>query len=101
MNTSRRGEQQYPVMIGDDMHLFQKEYALDDFSVNEYLCKPIEADGSWSHCSGMYEINYSNGDHYLYEGYETTFQSGYTRALQGFVTNCMREERDPYYYMYY
>lgn len=48
----------------------------------------------------MYEINYSNGDHFLYEGYDCGFLCGYTHMLQGFVSNCMKndEERNYYYY---
>lgn len=70
-------------------------------NINRFKMDNTRGNLDFEYTPWMYEINYSNGDHYLYEGYETTFQSGYTRALQGFVTNCMREERDPYYYMYY
>lgn len=47
-----------------------------------------------------YEIIYSNGDHYRYESYDSNFRCGYTEALQGFISNCMKEkeERNHFYY---
>ena len=48
----------------------------------------------------MYEITYSNGDHYHYESYDSNFRCGYTEALQSFIDNCMKdkEERNRYFY---
>ena len=48
----------------------------------------------------MYDITYSNGDHYRYESYDCDFKCGYTHMLQGFVSNWMKEkdERNPYNY---
>ena len=49
----------------------------------------------------MYEITYSNGDHYLYESYDRDYKCGYTHILQGFISNWMQEEgRQPLYYRY-
>ena len=48
----------------------------------------------------MFEITYSNGVHYHYESYDTSFKSGYTESLQYFISNCKKEkeERDHFYY---
>lgn len=48
----------------------------------------------------MFDITYSNGDHYRYESYDCDFKCGYTHMLQGFVSNWMKEkdERNPYNY---
>jgi hypothetical protein len=48
----------------------------------------------------MYDITYSNGDHYRYESYDRDFKCGYTHILQGFIANWMedKEERTPFYY---
>lgn len=50
----------------------------------------------------MYDITYSNGDHYCYESYDRDFKCGYTNILQGFISNWMEEteHRRPYYYHY-
>ena len=49
----------------------------------------------------MYEINYSNGDRYLCESYDSTFQSGYTEMIQGFISYWMNEENRTRYFNYY
>ncbi len=48
----------------------------------------------------MYDITYSNGDHYRYESYDRDFKCGYTHILQGFISYWMEdiEERTPFYY---
>jgi len=48
----------------------------------------------------MYDITYSNGDHYHYESYDRDYKCGYTEALQGFIFNWMKEKenRRPLYY---
>lgn len=48
----------------------------------------------------MYDITYSNGDHFRYESYDRDFKCGYTHILQGFIANWMedKEERTPFYY---
>lgn len=40
----------------------------------------------------MYEITYSNGDHYRYESYDGDFKCGYTCILQGFLSIWMTSE---------
>ena len=40
----------------------------------------------------MYEITYSNGDHYRYESYDGDFKCGYTCILQGFLSKWMTVE---------
>ena len=39
----------------------------------------------------MYDITYSNGDHYHYESYDTSYKCGYTESLQYFISNCLKE----------
>lgn len=47
----------------------------------------------------MYDITYSNGEHYRYESYDRGFKCGYTYSLQGFISDWMeeKENRQPYY----
>lgn len=42
----------------------------------------------------MYDITYTNGDHYRYESYDRDFQCGYTHILQGFISRWMEEDID-------
>ena len=49
----------------------------------------------------MYDITYSNGDHYRYESYDGSFQCGYTRMLQHFVTNWRKEKEERDHFNYY
>lgn len=50
----------------------------------------------------MYDIAYSNGEHYRYESYDRDYRCGYTEMLQGFFYNWMQEagerRRLDYYY---
>lgn len=48
----------------------------------------------------MYDITYSNGEHYRYESYDSDFKCGYTESLQFFISNCIegKGERDHYIY---
>lgn len=48
----------------------------------------------------MYDITYSNGDHYRYESYDRDYKCGYTNMLQHFISNWMEEkdERQQTYY---
>ncbi len=48
----------------------------------------------------MYEITYSNGEHYRYESYDSNFKCGYTESMQFFISNCIngKGERDHYIY---
>ena len=72
------------------------------FNVNRLKMNETRGDLSFEHTPWMYEITYSSGDHYHYEGYDTSFKCGYTEALQYFISQCLKEkeERDPYYYYY-
>ena len=57
-----------------------------------------DADGTpW-----LYDITYSDGDHYRYESCDRDFKCGYTYILQGFISHWMEEKefRTPYYYHY-
>ena len=58
------------------------------------------ADLDFEYTPWMYEITYSNGDHYRYESYDRDFKCGYTESLQYFISNCMKEkeERNRFYY---
>ena len=49
----------------------------------------------------MYEINYNNGDRYLYESYDSSYESGYASLLRAFVTNWMKEKEERTRYFYY
>ena len=42
----------------------------------------------------MYDITYTNGDHYRYESYDRDYKCGYTHILQGFISYCMKEKSD-------
>lgn len=51
----------------------------------------------------MFDITYGDGDHYHYESSDCDYKCGYTYALQGFVSNWMKEEKErrPLNYYYY
>lgn len=49
----------------------------------------------------MYEITYSNGDHYRYESYDRDFRCGYTESLQYFISNCLKEKEERTHFNYY
>lgn len=49
----------------------------------------------------MYEITYSNGDHYHYESYDRSYQCGYTESLQSFISNCLKEKEERNHFYYY
>lgn len=49
----------------------------------------------------MYDITYSNGDHYHYESYDRDFQCGYTDMLQFFVSNWMKDDSERVKMYYY
>ena len=39
----------------------------------------------------MFEADYTNGEHYLYESYDGNFKCGYTEAIQGFIADWMQD----------
>ena len=77
---------------------------LDDlrvlFNINRLKMNQTRGELDFEHTPWMYEITYSNGDHYRYESYDRDYKCGYTESLQYFISNCMKEkeERDHYYY---
>lgn len=77
---------------------------LDDlrvlFNIDRLKMNQTRGDLDFAYTPWMYEITYSNGDHYRYEGYDTDFKCGYTESLQYFISNCQKEkeERDHFYY---
>ena len=77
---------------------------LDDlrilFNIDRLKMNQTRGNLDFEYTPWMYEIIYSNGDHYHYEGYDTDFKCGYTESLQYYISNCMKdkEERDHFYY---
>lgn len=49
----------------------------------------------------MYDISYSNGNHYHYESYDRDFKCGYTNMLQEFISNWMKEKEERTKFIYY
>jgi hypothetical protein len=51
----------------------------------------------------MYDITYSNGEHYHYESYDRDYKCGYTNMIQAFIETWMKDdpERRPMYYYFY
>ena len=82
-----------PEML-DDLRII---FNVDRLKMNQTRGKLDEGCTPW-----MYDITYSNGDHYHYESYDGDFKCGYTHILQGFLSHWMEEteNRRPLYYYY-
>ena len=48
----------------------------------------------------LYDITYSNGNHYRYESYDRDYKCGYTNILQGFISNWMEEKENRHRFYY-
>lgn len=70
------------------------------FNINRLKMNETRGELDFEYTPWMYEITYSNGDHYRYEGYDRDYKCGYTESLQYFISNCQKEkeERDHFYY---
>ena len=93
-------------LSGKHQELERELEVLDDLRVlfNVYRLKMNSTRSSnldFEYTPWMFEITYSNGDHYHYESYDSSFQSGYTNALQSFISNCLKEKEERNQYFYY
>ena len=78
----------------DDLRIL---FNIDRLKMNEIR----RTDLDFEYTPWMYEITYSNGDHYRYEGYDRDFKCGYTESLQYFISNCMKEKEERDHFNYY
>lgn len=91
---------------GEHQEIERELMMLDDlrviFNVDRLKMNGSRGDLDGEYTPWMYDITYSNGDHYRYESYDRDFKCGYTYILQGFIANWMedKEERTPFYYHY-
>lgn len=90
--TGEHQEIERELQILEDLRVI---FNVDRLKMNQTKGKLDEGCTPW-----MYDITYSNGDHYRYESYDRDFKCGYTHILQGFIANWMedKEERTPFYY---
>ena len=81
---------------GDHQVLVRDLEMLEDIKIllNIYRLKTNNTRGTVedSYTLWMFEVDYSNGDHYRYEGYDSTFECGYTVAIKGLISDWMKDE---------
>ena len=91
---------------GDHQELVRDLEMMEDLrifvNIEGFKMNNTNGDLDFEYTPWSYDITYSNGDHYRYEGYDRDFKCGYTHILQGFVSHWMQETEHitPYYYHY-
>lgn len=75
----------------DDLRIF---FNINGLKMNRDRSEELD----FEYTPWMYDITYSNGTHYHYEGYDTDFRCGYTEQLQYFIEHCLKEERTHFNY---
>ena len=78
----------------DDLRIL---FNIDRLKMNEIR----RTDLDFEYTPWMYEITYSNGTKYHYEGYDRDFKCGYTESLQYFISNCLKEKEERTHFNYY
>lgn len=70
------------------------------FIVERLKMNQTRGELDFEHTPWMYDITYTNGEHYRYESYDRDFKCGYTEMLQRFIYGWMQEdkERITFYY---
>ena len=90
---------------GEHQVLDRELDVLDDlrilFNIDRLKMNQTRGDLDFEYTPWMYEITYSNGDHYRYEGYDRDFKCGYTETLQYFISNCLKDKEERDHFNYY
>ncbi len=82
--TGEHQELEREIDIMEDLRI---TFNVGRLKMNQTRNQPEEGYTLW-----MYDITYSNGDHYHYESADCDFQCGYTHTLQNFISNWLKEK---------
>ncbi len=74
------------LLIFEDLRVF---FIVERLKMNE-----TRGNLNFEHTPWLFDITYSNGEHYRYESYDRDFKCGYTHILQSFIYGWMQKDKE-------